>query len=326
MAIFLSNDDVRKLLPMDECMAVMEDLFTQEANGLVENISRTRIRFGRAGATYMGGSVLGSQAYGIRHSSVTLLYSTETGRLEAVIEPGALAWIRTGAASGVATKFMARKDASVAGMVGTGRQAVTQIDAVALARPLSLIKVFSRTAENRDRFAAETQERLKVKTVAVASADEAVRGSQIVIAITNAREPVFDGSLLEPGTHVNAAGANSPGRREVDDATIQRSALVVVDDLDQAKIECGELISAAERGLFRWHQAVELCQVVGGRVGGRPTEEAITLFESQGIGIEDVAGCAYVLKRRARGEWASNCRSERRPARLRFAPEAWVFP
>jgi ornithine cyclodeaminase/alanine dehydrogenase-like protein (mu-crystallin family) len=131
----------------------------------------------------------------------------------------------------------------------------------------------------------------------VDTANDAVRGSDIVIAITNAGEPVFDGSLLGPGTHVNAAGANSPGRREVDDATIQRSALVVVDDLDQARIECGELITAAERGLFRWHQAVELCQVVSGRVAGRPSEDAITLFESQGIGIEDIAGCAYVLRK-----------------------------
>ena len=135
----------------------------------------------------------------------------------------------------------------------------------------------------------------------MASAEESVRGSQIVVAITNSRTPVIDGQWLEPGTHVNAAGANSWTRCEIDETTITRAARVVVDNLEQAKGECGELIAAVERGAFRWRDAVELHQVVGGVVTGRPSNDAVTLFESQGIGTEDVACYAYVL-RKAR-EW-----------------------
>jgi len=297
VAIFLSNDDVRRLLPMDECINVMEDLFLQESRGLVENIARQRVRFPHSAATYLGGAVLGSQAFGMRHSSVTILYNTETGKLEAIVEPGTLAWLRTGAASGVATKYMARQNASVVGIIGTGRQAVTQLEAVALVRPLQLVKVYSRKAENREQFASAMRKRLELEVVAVESADECVRGSQVVITITNSSEPVFEGSALDPGTHINAAGANSRTRREIDDTAIRRSELIAVDNLEQAKLECGDLIQAAERGLFRWDQAVALHEVVSGKVPGRPSDDAITLFESQGIGIEDVAGCAYVLQK-----------------------------
>jgi ornithine cyclodeaminase/alanine dehydrogenase-like protein (mu-crystallin family) len=297
MAIYLTNDDVRRLLPMDKCIEVLDDLFQQESRGLVENVSRQRRRFGRAGATLMGGAVLGSNAYGIRHSNVTLLYSTETGALDAVIEPGTLAWIRTGAASGVAVRYMAQPDASVIGVLGAGRQAVTQLEAICAVRPVSLIKVYSRTEATRRDFSTQMAERLGVAVEPVETPEAAVRGSQVVVAITSAREPVFDGALLEPGTCVVAAGSNSYAKREVDDTTIQRAEVIAVDNLDQAKIECGELIWAADRGVFRWGQAVELHEVVSGRVPGRPSADAITLFESQGIGIEDVAASAYVLKR-----------------------------
>jgi ornithine cyclodeaminase/alanine dehydrogenase-like protein (mu-crystallin family) len=297
MALFLSNDDVQRLLPMDECITVLEDLFNQEAQGLVENLARRRIRFGPNGATLMGGTVLGSRAYGVRHATATLLYNTETGRLDAVLEPGTLAWIRTGAASGVATKYMSRPDASVVGMIGAGRQAVTQIEAVCAVRPVSLVKVYSRDAERRQQFATKTRERLGVDVEPVTTSEDAVRGSQIVVAITNAREPVFDGHLLEPGTHVVAAGSNSWMKREIDETTIQRAEVIAVDNLEQAKIECGELIWAAERGVFNWRNAVELHDVVSGLRSGRPSDSAITLFESQGIGIEDVAASAYVLEK-----------------------------
>ena len=297
MALYLTNDDVLRLLTTAECVEVLEDLFRQEAEGLVENLPRQRRRFGSASATLMGGTALGSQAYGVRHSSVTLLYNTESGRLDAVIQPSAIAWIRTGAASGLATKHMARPDASVVGIIGSGHQAITQLEGVCGVRPIRRIKVFSRTAERREGFAKEAEDRLGVEVVPVATAEECVRGSDIVVTITNSREPVFDGETLEPGTHVNAAGSNSFTRREIDEATIRRAAPIVVDNLEQAKMECGELLWAAERGVFRWQQAVELHDVVGGKVIGRPSDEAITLFESQGVGIEDTAASAYVFRK-----------------------------
>jgi alanine dehydrogenase len=301
-ALYLTNNDVRSLLPMAECVTVLDELFRQEARGTVQNLPRQRFRFGQVGATIMGGTVLEAHAHAVRHSTATLLYNTETGTLDAVIDPGTLAWIRTGAASGVAVKYMSRPEASIVGMIGTGRQAVTQIEAICAVRPVKTVKVHSRTAEKRDAFAAEMSQLLGVEVIPVASPDDCVRGSDIVVAITSAREPVFDGALLEPGQCVVAAGSNSWMKREVDDTTIQRAALVVVDNLEQAKVECGELIWAVERGTFRWRQARELHQVVSGEVPGRPSADAITLFESQGIGIEDVAASAYVLaKARAAG-------------------------
>ena len=297
MALFISNQDVQRLITVAECVPVLDDLFRQEARGLVENLPRRRIRFEQGGTTLMGGTVLGSHAYAVRHSTATLLYHTETGALDAVIEPGTLAWIRTGAASGVAAQYMSRPEASTIGVIGAGRQAQTQIEAICAVRPVAKVKVYSRDAERRAAFAATTEERLRVEVVPVASARECVAGSDIVVAITTAREPVFDGNDLDSGTHVIAAGSNSWQKREIDETTIRRSALIAVDNMEQAKIECGELIWAAERGTFRWVQAVELHQVVGGSVAGRPSDDAITLFESQGIGIEDAAASAYILRK-----------------------------
>ncbi len=303
MALFLSNDDVRRLLPMNECVEVLDDLFQQEARGLVENHSRERTRFpdSKWTATLMGGSVIGSNAYGIRHSNATLLYNTSAGALDAVLEPSICAWIRTGAASGVAAKYMSRPDASVVGVFGTGRQAVTQIEGVCAVRAVSLIKVYSRNEENRTAFAKQMSDSLGIEVVPVATPEECIRASHIVVVITSAREPVFDGNLLEPGQHVIAAGANSWTKREIDETTIRRSEVIAVDNLAQAKIECSELIWAAERGAFRWADAVELHEVVSGTVNGYPSNEAITLFESQGIGIEDVAASAHVLKKARAG-------------------------
>jgi ornithine cyclodeaminase/alanine dehydrogenase-like protein (mu-crystallin family) len=234
--------------------------------------------------------------YGARNAKHSLLYDTDSGDLLAVIEPSAVANQRTGAASGVATKYMAREDASVVGCFGTGRQALAQLEAMLAVRPVTHVKVYSRNAERREAFAKDMARTLGIDVRAAGSPDECLRGSRIVVAITNSRTPVFDGALLEPGTHVNAAGANSYNRCEVDDAAIARSAVVAVDNLAQAKNECGELIAAADRGVFRWGQAVELHEIVGGRVAGRPSPDAITLFESQGIGIEDVACYAYVYR------------------------------
>ncbi|MEI6136640.1 MAG: ornithine cyclodeaminase family protein [Chloroflexota bacterium] len=304
MALFLSNDDARALLPMKECVEVLDDLFQQEARGLVDVRPRQRQRFpdSNATATLMGGTVLGSDAHGIRHSSVTLLYNTKTGALDAVLEPGTIATTRTGAASGVAAKYMSRPDASVVGVFGSGRQAITQVEGICAVRDVSLVKVYSRNEENRVRFAEMMRERLGIDIVPVGSPEECVRGSHIVVTITNAAEPVFDGNLLEPGTCVIAAGVNSWTKREVDEATIRRATVLAVDNLEQAKQECGELIWGAERGWFRWTSAVPLHEVVSGRVNGYPSNEAITLFESQGIGTEDVAASAYILKKaRAQG-------------------------
>ena len=137
-------------------------------------------------------------------------------------------------------------------------------------------------------------ERLGLDVAAVDSAEECVRGADVAITITSSREPVMKGEWLKDGAHVNAAGGNHWMRREVDPATVERSALIVVDDVDQAKIECGDLMWAAERGTFRWTMAHELKDVVSGRMSGRPDDDSVTLFESQGVALEDVAAALHV--------------------------------
>ena len=297
MALYLTNDDVRMLITTEECVGAMEDLFLQEARGLVDNMPRQRIRFEKAGANLMGGTVLGSNAYGVRHSNITLLYDTTTGKLDAAIAPNELAWIRTGAATGLAVKYMSKPDASVVGLIGAGHQAITQLEGVCAVRNVKQVKVYSRTEETRRAFAAEMRERLGVEVVPVDSSTAAVKGSDVVVTMTSSREPVFDGNDLGPGTMVAAAGVNSFTKREIDETTIQRAAIIAIDNIEQAKTECGELMWAAERGTFAWRRAVPLSDVVAGRVPGYPSSDAITLFESQGIGIEDIAASKYILEK-----------------------------
>ena len=301
MALFLNDAEVTSLLSTTECIDILDDLFKQEAEGKVENLARRRTRLARGVMMEMGGVVLGSGVAGVRFygaggKNITTILNADGGAIEGVLETPTLSTMRTGAASGLATKYLALPDASTVGVIGVGRQASYQLEAVCAVRPVKAVKVFSRTQENREAFVREMRERLGVEVTPVQAAEDAVRGCQVVIAITNSAMPGFDGSALEPGTHVNAAGANSWMRREVDSTTIQRSDLIVVDNLEQARTECGELILAAEQGVFRWSQAVELKDVVSGRAP-RPSAGAITLFESQGLGIEDVACCAVVLRK-----------------------------
>ena len=295
--LLLNEQEVRDLLPMDECVDVLDAAFAEWAAGSVSNMPRYRLPLMRGAQQVMAGMSRDSGATGLktyvsgtRGSSrmVVLLFSAEDGSPLAMLAANALGQIRTGAASGVATRHMARPDAGTVAIVGTGSQAATQLGAVVAVRPIELALVYSRTPERREAFAQRMSTELGIAVRSTESAHEAVSQASVVCAITNSREPVFDGDSLAPGTHVNAAGSNHWMRREIDETTIRRSDIVVVDDLEDAKIECGELIWAAERRAFRWENAVELRDVVSGRVAGRPSPEAITLFESQGLAMEDV--------------------------------------
>jgi ornithine cyclodeaminase/alanine dehydrogenase-like protein (mu-crystallin family) len=232
---------------------------------------------GRAGATF-----------------VVLLFDTEANALLAVLEADWLGRVRTGAASAVATRYLAREDARTLGVIGAGRQAETQIEAIAAVRSLDLVKVYSRTPEHREAFAARVARQLALPVEPAASAEAAVRESDIVVTITTSSQPVVDGAWLEPGCHVNAAGSNRAHNREVDGATVERADLIAVDSLEQAKNESGDLIAAVEEGVFEWSEAVELSQVVAAGPQ-RVLMDSITLFESQGVAIEDVISARYVF-------------------------------
>ncbi|MEK9661493.1 MAG: ornithine cyclodeaminase family protein, partial [Alphaproteobacteria bacterium] len=205
--------------------------------------------------------------------------------------------LRTGAATGVAARYMAALDAETVGIIGSGTQARAQLMALAAVRPLREIGVFSRDAARRAGFAASMEAELGVAARPVGSAAECVAGAEMVVTITNAGEPLFDGALLQPDAFVSAAGANRPARREIDVETVRRAALVAVDDPEQARIESGELTAAVEAGAIGWDAVVSLGDIVAGRHGGRNGDGGIAVFKSLGIGIEDVAMAKTVYER-----------------------------
>lgn len=302
----LNEDEVYALLPMSECVDVLDTLFKESAEGSVSNMNRYRVPLPKGSMQVMAGMSSNSGAAGLKtyvtggNSStkmVVLLFEIATAEPIALIAANALGAIRTGAASGVATRYMARTDAKTVAIIGTGGQARTQLAAICAVRPIKQAFVYSRTAVNRQTFATKMASELGISVEACESSNEAIANAEIVCTITSSREPVIDGTQLRSGTHVNAAGSNGWIRREVDDETIKRASLIVADDVSDAKIECGELIWAAERRLFRWETAIDLRDVVGGRIRGRPTDDAITLFESQGLAIEDVAAGMHVYRK-----------------------------
>ena len=304
--LLLNEQEVRDLLPMDECIDVLDAAFGEWAAGTVSNMPRYRLPLMRGAQQVMAGMSSDAGATGLKtyvsgtqgsSRMVVLLFSAEDGAPLAMLAANALGQIRTGAASGVATRHMAQADAATVAVIGSGYQARTQLAAVAAVRPIEHALVYSRNQERREAFAQRMSQSLGMDVRPAESAHEAVAEAAVVCAVTNSREPVFDGGSLAPGTHVNAAGSNHWMRREIDETTIRRSDIVVVDEIEDAKIECGELIWAAERRAFRWENAVELRDVVAGRVAGRPSPEAITLFESQGLAMEDVVAGMHVYRK-----------------------------
>jgi len=228
---------------------------------------------------------------------VVLLYSTTTGELLALIEADYLGQMRTGAATGVATKYLARPDARFAAIIGTGLQARSQLQAVSEVRKLERVRAYGRDPARRANFCQEMNERLGLEMVAAESAEEAVRDAEIVITMTNTVKPVLSGEWLAPGTHVNAAGANFAFRREVDEETIRRASLIAVDSLEQAKIEAGDLIEPFKQDPSGWDRVRELAEVVSGKLPGRGSPDQITLFKSVGIATWDIAAASRVYQR-----------------------------
>lgn len=309
MALVLREDDVRRVLTMSDAIEALDLAFKQLASGEAINTTRARIVLpGQRGVLHLLAAaaplqgVLGYKSYtafreGVRFA--VMLSSADDGRLLAIIEADWLGQMRTGAASGLATRYMARPEANFVGIVGTGGQARTQLMAVCAVRQVRTIRAYGRDPERLRAFCAEMETHLSVEVRPAASAEEAVREAEIVITATTAREPVVAGAWLQPGAHLNVMGSNWANRREVDDAVVARSTIVAVDDVAQARLEAGDLIMAAAAGHFAFERAVPLAAIVSGQTSGRETPEDLTLFKSLGIGLEDVvvAGRVYELAR-----------------------------
>ena len=301
MAIFLDDKSVAGLLDMPSCIGVLEDMFREKAVGHASNQPRRRVPFQGRRFMMMFGAMdnkgyLAFKAYGAGKGQDVVLYKAGEG-IVAFIRSGNLGQIRTGAASGVATKYMARADASRLGCFGTGHQAETQIQAVAAVRKLTSIHVYGRDAQKRKAFAEKMTKLIGQEVRPVDTPEEAVKGRDIICTITNSALPLFDGKLVEPGTHINAAGGNTRTNRELDEATVTRCGMIATDDVEGAKIECGDLCWSVDRGNLVWEKVYELAPIVAGMMKGRRDDEEITLFESQGIALEDAAAGALIYER-----------------------------
>lgn len=297
MALFLNESEVHQLLTMPLAIEAVEEAHRELSSGRAIDIPRQRTRLPQTALHILQGALPGSDAIGYKaytsnRSGVRFLvhlFSASAGTLRAVFEADYLGMMRTGAASGVATRWLARPDAEVLGLFGSGWQAEGHLEAIAAVRPLRRAKVYARNAERLDAFCKKMSERLQIDVVPAASPEETVRGSHIVSTVTTASTPLFEAGWLEPGTHVNAAGSNSLIRREVGEDVLKVCHPIVVDSVETALKEAGDLLPVLEKGRLSDRQLVELGDIIIGRLQGRTSPEQITLFESQGMAIQDLA-------------------------------------
>jgi alanine dehydrogenase len=298
MTLHLSEAEVRTLLTMSMAVEAVEEISRKQANGEVVVHPRRRFELpgGRffhymAAADYTAGYLAMKQYTFVRGQLRFLvpLYEIASGELLALIEGDYMGQLRTGAASGVATKYLARRDARVAAVIGTGGQARTQLEAVATVRRLESVHVYGRDAQRREAFCKEMTERIGVPVRPAASASEAARGADIVCTATTAAHPVVSGADLTAGMHINAIGANHAHKRELDNEAVASADVIVVDSIEQSRQEAGDLILAFHGDESCWTGVKRLADVVAGKASGRTSEGEVTLFKSNGIASWDLA-------------------------------------
>ena len=305
--IFLTEQDVERLVDMPAAIETVEESFRQLAGDAARNVPRARARASGSGlllhtmsatAEYLG--LAGWKAYTTtRHGARfhVAAYDVDTGEMRVLIEANRLGQLRTGAASGVATRHMARTDAVRVGLLGAGWQAESQLEAVCCVRPIEQVRVFCRSREGREAFATRMASRCGVRVDPVDSPEAAVDQADILVTATTAREPLFTGDRIAAGTHLNVIGSNFLAKSEVDTVAVERAAVIACDSIEQCRIEAGELAAAVEADRLSWENCVELADIVAGRIPGRHHDEEITLFKSVGLALEDVAMAGLLLER-----------------------------
>ena len=305
MVMFLGEQDVQDLLTMDIALEQVERALKDRALGRAVDVPRARIQTTagiqhvlQACAPELG--YIGFKYYftppGKRGATYVHLINMQTGKLEAIVEAVLLGMTRTGAASGVAAKYLANPGASVLAQLGAGYQGMGQLEAVVRALNIREARVYARTRDKLEAWCRKMADRLGIPVLAAASAPEAISGAHVVNIMTKSVTPVIDGDWLQPGQHVNAAGSNALSRREIDAKTVQRATLITVDSRGTARNECGDLIAAAETGRINWDTLTEIGEVIAGRMPGRASKDDITLYESHGMGIQDLYTAAKLLE------------------------------
>jgi alanine dehydrogenase len=304
MSLLLTENEVDSLLDMRTTLDAVEEVLCQHAEGRATNRARRRVALQGSGLNVMFAGApeigaLGLKAYTIARGGArfyTMLFDPESGELLSIMQSDKLGQLRTGAASGVATKYLAREDANSLGIYGAGWQAESQLEAIAAVRKLERVVVHARTEESRKAFAEKMGERLGLE-IETTHAPEEPAAQDIVVTVTSSTQPVLRGEWLKEGTHVNAAGSNFLFKSEIDRDVVKRASLVTVDSREELGLEAGNLLMGLETGAVMPEAVRELGQVIAGQVPGRRSPEEITLFASQGLALEDMAAARIVYDR-----------------------------
>jgi alanine dehydrogenase len=298
MTLHICEAEVREVLDMPRALRAVEEISRKQAAGEVVVHPRRRFELPHGGffhymaaADYTAGFVALKQYTYVRGKLQFLvpLYEMATGDLLALIEADYLGQLRTGAASGVATSYLARENSRVAAIIGTGGQARTQLEAIAAVRKLESANVYGRDAAKRENFCKEMSARLEIPVIPRGSTGDAVHGADIVCTATTTSQPVVFGADLAPAVHINAIGANHAHKRELDDEAVSSADVVVVDSIEQSRQEAGDLIMAFKDDEICWTGVRKLCDVVAGKISGRTSDLEVTLFKSNGIASWDLA-------------------------------------
>jgi alanine dehydrogenase len=303
VALYLTEDEVRQVLTLPDALAAVEQAHRWHATGEAIDTPRARSRTPTSALHMLHGAVqplgvIGYKSYTTSREAARFwvhLFDAANGRPLAVIEADYLGMMRTGATGGLSARVLARTDAREALVFGAGWQARSQIAALCAVRDIARVKVVARRRERLEAFCAEQSALLGRAVEPADNVEAAVRGADVVVTITTASEPLFDGRWLSDGTHVTAAGSNALIRREIDEATIRRAAVVAVDARATALRESGDLLPALEKGRLSEYGMIELGELLTGMRPGRRGDADVTLFESQGMAIQDLVLAHRVL-------------------------------
>ena len=297
MALFLKDEDVAQCVDMDAMIEAIESMQRQYGDGQAHNMTRRKIIAESGMLSVMGGGLFHQGLLGVKtytvvkgaYSFQVSLYDANTGKLLLYTQANRLGQLRTGATTGVAIKHLANPGDATVGIIGTGGQAPTQLEAVSKVRGIKNIKAFSRNPEKREEFARRMTDAMGVEVTAAASNEDAVRDCDIVLCIAATMEPVVEGAWLKDGSTLIGAGPTTWRAREVDEATLTRAGKLIVDSTEQAAIEAGDLCSAVDKGIIQWSKVHELRHVVSGAVAGRDSQDQVVYAKIMGTGVADVA-------------------------------------
>jgi ornithine cyclodeaminase/alanine dehydrogenase-like protein (mu-crystallin family) len=297
MTLFLRDADVAQSVSMEAMLEAVENMQNRYGQGEAHNLGRRKIIADTGMLSVMGGGlfyegVLGVKTYTVVRGSYSFqvsLYDASTGALLCYTQANRLGQLRTGATTGVAVKHLANQGAVRVGIIGTGGQAPTQLQAVACVRDVGEVKAYSRNPERRTEFAARMTDTLGVEVRAGENNEDAVRDCDVVIGIAATMEPVIQGDWLKPGATIIGAGPTTWRASEVDEDTLTKADKLFVDSLDQAPIEAGDIAAAVDKGLLNWGQLFELRHAVCGVVSGRDNDSQIVYAKLMGTGVADVA-------------------------------------